>query len=67
MKLQREVQRVNAEGLPGDFFPLANRIPLLVRRGGCGIAADRVVAHKSLFSVSDHPVRSIKGGFATFF
>jgi len=27
-------------------------------------AADGVVAHKSCFGVSDHPVRSIKGGFA---
>src|SRR5262249_25849154 len=44
------------------------RIPLLVRRGGCGIktisakptfsAADGVVAHKSCFGMSDHPVRS---------
>ena len=49
--------------------------PLLVRRGGCASkkksrsyrsGADGVVAHKAHSGVIDHPVRSIKGGFATF-
>jgi len=54
----------------------AGLIPLLTRRGGCGIkkisakptlsAADGVVAHEQRLGVNDHPVRSIKGGFAAF-
>jgi len=31
--------------------------PLLVRRGGCGSAADGVVAHTATWLVSDHPGR----------
>src|SRR5262245_60151313 len=55
---------------------VSGTIPLLVRRGGCASnkmlrshrsGADGVVAYDSRFGVSDHPVRSTKGGFAPFF
>src|SRR6266436_8838339 len=60
------------------------RIPLLVRRGGCGfnkkaakppkrpqtgwsLTSHDSRTHSATWFVSDHPVRSIKGGFAPFF
>jgi hypothetical protein len=53
-----------------------NAFPLLVRRGGCGIkkiSAKPTLAPQTgwslkshVFGVSDHPVRSNKGGFAAF-
>jgi hypothetical protein len=48
-------------------FLQESKTPLLVRRGVCPEGADGVVAHTKSWLVSDHPVRSNKGGFAAFF